>query len=403
MARPNEIDPRLLAQLADARTSRRRFLGRGAFAAAALAAGGPAFLAACSSKSSDTNTSTGTSEVTGGTAEQASGNLRISNWPLYMADGFVAQFQTASGISVDYKEDFNDNEEWFAKVKDPLSQHQDIGADLVVPTEFMAGRLIGLEWLNQINDAGVPNKSNMRPDLANSDVDPGRKYTMPYMSGMVGLAYNKSATGRDINSVDDLWDPAFKGQISMLADLRDGLGMVMLSQGNDPSHPTTDTVQQAADKVAQEKSSGQIRRFTGNDYADDLAAGNVVIAQAYSGDVVQLQADNPDLQFVVPEAGGTTFVDTMVIPYTTKNQPAAEAWMNYIYDRDNYAQLIVFVQYVPVLSDMTAPLEAIDPTVASNPLINPPQSTLDNLHSWPSLNDEQEQEYATIYANVTGE
>lgn len=145
-------------------------------------------------------------------------------------------------------------------------------------------------------------------------------------------------------------------------------------------------MQKAVDLIREQKDNGQIRRFTGNDYADDhLASGNVAIAQAYSGDVVQLQADNPDLEFIVPESGGTTFIDTMVIPYTTKNQPAAEAWINYIYDRANYAKLVAFTQFVPVLSDMTEELRKVDPAAADNPLINPPQSTLDKVKSWPAL------------------
>ncbi len=140
--------------------------------------------------------------------------------------------------------------------------------------------------------------------------------------------------------------------------------MVMLSQGNSVEEPTTETVQKAIDMVREQKDKGQIRRFTGNDYADDLAAGNVVIAQAYSGDVVQLQADNPDLQFIVPETGASTFIDTMVIPYTTQNQKAAEAWINYVYDRANYAKLVACTQYVPVLSDMADELNKIDPALA---------------------------------------
>ena len=153
---------------------------------------------------------------------------------------------------------------------------------------------------------------------------------------------------------------------------------------------------------AAEHAQGQIRRFTGNDYADDLASGNVVIAQAYSGDVVQLQKDNPDLKFVVPETGGTTFVDTMVIPYTTQNQKAAEEWINYVYDRPNYAKLIAHTQYVPVLSDMSDELNKIDPKLASNPLINPPKETLDKLKTWAALTDEQTQEFNKAYATVTG-
>ena len=391
---PSPIDPQLMARLTATRTSRRRFIGGGAAAAAALTLGS-SFLTACGSDS-------GTSSSPTDDGGPAGGTLRISNWPLYMADGFIAAFQTASGITVDYKEDFNDNEQWFAKVKEPLSRKQDIGADLVVPTSFMAVRLHQLGWLNDISDEAVPNKKNIRSDLLEASVDPGRKFSAPYMSGLVGIAYNRAATGRDISTIDDMWDPAFKGRVSLFSDTQDGLGMIMLSQGNTPESPTSESVQQAIDLVREQNDKGQIRRFTGNDYADDLAAGNIAVAQAYSGDVVQLQADNPDLKFVVPESGGTTFVDTMVIPYTTRNQKAAEAWINYVYDRANYAKLIAYTQFVPVLSQMTAELEKIDPAAASNPLINPPQEILDKCKSWAALTDEQTQEYNTAYAAVTG-
>jgi len=328
--------------------------------------------------------------------------LRVSNWPLYMADGFVAAFQTASGLTVDYKEDFNDNEQWFAKVKEPLSRKQDIGADLVVPTQFMAARIHRLGWLNEISESRVPNKKNLRQDLLDSKVDPGRKVTAPYMTGMVGLAYNRAATKRDIKGIDDLWDPAFKGRVSLLSDTQDGLGMIMQSQGSSIEDPTMESVQKAVDLVKEQKDKGQIRRFTGNDYADDLASGNIAVAQAYSGDVVQLQADNPDLQFVIPETGGDWFIDTMVIPYTTQNQKAAEAWIDYVYDKANYAKLVAFTQYVPVLSDMTDELNKIDPKLGSNPLINPPQASIDKLKSWADLTDEQTQQFNTAYATVTG-
>jgi spermidine/putrescine transport system substrate-binding protein len=396
----NQINPGLISQIAANRSSRRRFLGGGAAAAAAFALG-PSFLAACGSSSTPSSSSSSAAPAPDDGAP-AKGSLRISNWPLYMAEGFVAAFQTASGLTVDYKEDFNDNEEWFAKNKDPLSRKQDIGADLVVPTQFMALRLKGLGWLNEISDTRVPNKKNLRPDLLNDQSDPGRKFTAPYMTGMVGLAYNKAATGRAITKIDDLWDPKFKGKVSLLSDMQDGLGMIMTSQGGNIAEPSMDSVQKAVDLVKEQKDKGQIRRFTGNDYADDLAAGNIAIAQAYSGDVVQLQADNPDLQFVVPDSGGTTFVDTMVIPYTTQNQKAAEAWINYIYDRANYAKLVAFVQYVPVLSDMTDELNKVDPGLAKNPLVNPPKDILDKVKGWAPLSDEQTQEFNTIYAAVTG-
>lgn len=387
------IDPRILAQMA----SRRRFIGGGAAAAAALILG-PSFLAACSS---DNQSATETSAPVDD-GSPASGKLRISNWPLYMADGFVAAFQTATGLVVDYKEDFNDNEEWFAKNKEPLSRKQDIGADLVVPTQFMAARLASLGWLNPISDARWTNRTNLRTDLMDNKADPGRKFSAPYMSGMVGIAFNRAATGRELTKVDDLWDPAFKGKVSLFSDTQDGLGMIMMAQGQSPESPSTEAIRKAVDLVKEQKDKGQIRRFTGNDYADDLAAGNIVAAQAYSGDVVQLQKDNPDLQFVVPDSGSTTFLDTMVVPYTTQNQTAAEEWINYVYDRGNYAKLVAFTRYVPVLSDMTDELAKIDPELANNVLINPPKATLDKLKAWAPLSDEQTQEFNRAYAEVTG-
>ena len=376
--------------------SRRRFLGRGAAGAAAVVLG-PTWLAACGGGDEDNASSSG------GGGNRGGKTLRISNWPFYIADGFVASFEKSSGLKVSYKEDFNDNEEWFAKVKDSLQAGQDIGTDLVVPSEFMAARLIRLKWLESLDDSKLPNKANLRTDLLDSTGDPKRTHSLPYMSGMVGLAYNRKATGRDITGIDDLWDPKFKGRVTLFSDAQDGLGMIMQSLGDDPANPTEASVQKAADKVAEEKDKGQIRRFTGNDYADDLASGNTAIAQAYSGDVVQLAADNPDLAFIVPESGGTTFVDVMVIPTTTRNKDGAHEWMNYVYDRANYAKLIVSVQYVPVLTDMTDEITKLDAEVAKNPLVNPPQATLDKLAIWPALSEDDEATYTTIYADVTGE
>lgn len=376
------------------RLSRRRFLS-GATAAVV----GSSLLAACGSNPGSSPASATTIQDDG---SPATGLLRVSNWPLYIADGFVAGFQKASGLTVDYREDYNDDEEWFAKNRDPLAAHQDIGCDLVIPSETIAGRLHRLGWLNDIRESRWPNMKNLQPDLLNAAIDPGRKFTAPYMSGMIGLAYNRATTKRDITTIDDLWDPAFKGRVSVLSDVQDGLGMIMLSQGNSPANPTSESVQKAIDVVREQKDKGQIRRFTGNDYASDLAAGNIAVAQAYSGDIVQLQKDNPDLNFVIPESGSTMTVQSMVIPYTSQNQKAAEAWIDYVYDRPNYAKLVVFTRYIPVLTDMTDELNKLDPGAASNPLINPPQSLLDRVKQWPPLSDEQAKDFTSAYAAVTG-
>lgn len=370
-------------------TSRRGFIG-GTSALAAAMVLGPSFLAACGSDHPGRRI-----------AGDATGKLRITNWPQYVPDGFVDEFQSATGLTVDYDDDFDDDELWFTANKDALARKADIGTDLVIPSQFLATRLKTLGWLSQIGDSRWTNKGNLRPDLLGSNVDPGRNFTAPYLSGMVGLAYNRAETKRDITGVEDMWDPAFKGRVTMFNDLRAGLGMVMLSQGSSLDTPTVQTVQKAADVVREQKEKGQLLRFTGNDYADDLITGKAVITQAYSGDLVSYQKTMPDLKFVVPAAGSTTFLDNMVIPYTTKNQAAAEEWINYIYDRPNYAKLVAYTSYVPVLSDMSDELDKIEKGLADDPLINPPKATLDNLKHWPALTDEQSRQFTDIYKAVT--
>lgn len=383
------------SRLAQAQWSRRRFLGGGAALGGGLLLG-PSLLAGCGGDSETSSSDGGGDQNSGGKL------LRISNWPLYMAEGFNAKFEKETGYTVDYKENFQDNETWFAANRDALAAGQDIGADLVIPTNSMTARLISLGWLTKLDHAKIPNMKNVRPDLIEGVWDPGAVYSMPYFTGFAGLAYNKAETGREITSVDDLWDPKFKGRVSMLSDMQDGLGMIMLAQGVDLADVTVEDVQQASDLVAEKNQDGQIRRFTGNDYQDDLTNGNVVIAQVYSGDVAQLQADNPDIEFVVPEGGGTMFIDTMVAPITTENLDGAEAWMNFVYDKDNYAMLTDYVQYIPVLSDMDDALAKVNPELVDNPLVNPSQEVLDRVQAWPPLKEEDEAAMVKTYAKVTG-
>ncbi|MEZ5383581.1 MAG: spermidine/putrescine ABC transporter substrate-binding protein [Microthrixaceae bacterium] len=380
---------------AQARWSRRRFLGGGAMLTGGLVLG-PTVLAGCGDDSESSSPKSDADKNSGGT------KLRVSNWPLYMAEGFNEKFEEDTDFTIEYKENFQDNETWFAANKDALQAGQDIGADLVVPTNFMTARLISLGWLSELDHDNIPNISNLRPDLLDGAWDPGAVYSLPYFSGFVGLAYNKKETGREITSIDDLWDPKFKGKVSMFSDMQDALGMIMMSEGNSPANASVDAVQQAANLVDEKNQGGQIRRFTGNDYQDDLTSGNVIVAQVYSGDVAQLQEDNPDIEFVVPEGGGTQFVDTMVVPSTTQNQKGAEAWMNFVYDKDNYAMLTDFVQYIPVLADMDEALDKVNPDLATNPLVNPPQEVLDRVEAWGPLPEEDEAEMVSIYAKVTG-
>jgi spermidine/putrescine transport system substrate-binding protein len=296
----------------------------------------------------------------------------------------------------------NDNQEFFGKLQPLLAKGESGGRSIFVVTDWMAQKMYNLGYLQNLDKAAIPNvEKNLVPNLRNRPIDPKDAYAVPWQSGMTGLIV-RTDLAPDIKSICDLFNPKYKGKVDMLTEMRDTVPLVMKCQGVDLAKATEQDWLNAIDKIKAAADSGQIRRFTGNDYADDLAAGNIAVAQAYSGDVVQLQADNPDLQFVIPESGGDWFIDTMVIPYTTQNQKAAEAWINYVYDRPNYAKLVAFTQYVPVLSDMADELNKIDPKLAANPLINPPQASIEKLKSWADLTDEQTQEFNGLYAAVTG-
>jgi spermidine/putrescine transport system substrate-binding protein len=378
--------------------SRRRFLGRSSLALGGLALG-PTLLAACGGDDGGGSTEAGSGEAPDFTPT-TSDSLRISNWPFYIDEETVGLFEEESGLSVTYTEDVNDNEEYFARIREPLSRGDDIGADLFIVTDFLVNRLIGLGWLAPLDDANIPNKGNLVSSLQGIAFDPDRTYSLPWFSGFTSVAYNPELTGREITSLNDIFDPEFAGQVTMFSDLRDGLGQVMLGEGVALGEVTTEDVEAAVAKVQEAKDAGQIRRFTGNDYGDDLVAGNVAIAQAYSGDVAQLQLDNPDLQFVFADEGMVSWSDNMVMPITTENSTGAEQWMNYAYDPANAARITAYVQFISPVEGSGEELVALDPALAENELINPPNEVRDSAQAWRGLTDEEDQEYSAMYAAV---
>lgn len=378
------------------RWTRRRFLGRMGVAAGALAAG-PTFLAACGDDGGGGSEQGATTTIERTTSD----TLRISNWPTYIDAETIPAFEEESGLSVEYTEDVNDNEEYFAKIREPLSRGNDIGADLFVVTDFLVARLKDLGWLARFDPANVPNKSNLVESLADVDFDPDRVYSLPWFSGFTALAYNIELTGEEITSMESIFDPQYAGKVTMFSDMRDALGMVILLDKGSLDDLTEADVQAAADRVQEAKDAGQIRRFTGNDYGDDLVAGNLAVAQAYSGDVAQLQLDNPSLRFVLPETGGLLFSDNMVIPATTRNLAGAEQWMNYVYDPVNMARITAEVQFIPPVEGTGEALAEIDPALTENPLINPPEEDMARAFVFPTLTEEEEIAYTEIYSAVT--
>jgi spermidine/putrescine transport system substrate-binding protein len=375
--------------------NRRGFLTRAALGAGGLALGG-SLLASCGGKEGAPGTG---AAAGGGGAGKA---LRVSNWPLYIDPKTVADFETSTGIKVEYTEDVNDNNEFFAKIDEPLKRNQSIDRDVIVLTDWMAGRLIRLGYVAPLDDAKFPNKANLVDDVKNVSWDAGRMYSVPWLMGMTGIGYNPKKTGRELGSINDIFDPKFKGQVTMLTEMRDTIGLVMLGMGKDPSAATVADAKAACAKIKKARQGGQIRKFTGNDYAEDLAAGNIAVAFAWSGDIQGLRADNPDLQWIAPKEGAMLYSDNMMIPKTSDRQTEAMAWINYVYDPVHSAQIVAGAPYLSGVKGTGDVLAKIAPDLATSPLVNPPQELRSRLHVFRGLSDEEETEFNRLFQDAIG-
>jgi spermidine/putrescine transport system substrate-binding protein len=374
-------------------------------AAGLLAAGSGSLLAACGGVEG-TNEGSGSADRReagqANHAKKAFATLTVSNWPLYIDKSQIKDFDRRFDTKVKYIEDINDNEEFFAKVRQELESDRPIGRDLVVITDWMAGRWIDQGFAEPLDRANVPNARNVVDTLKSPPFDPQRSYTLPWQSGMSAIGYDPDRTGRKLTGVRDLFDPKFKGRVSMLSDWRDSAGLVLLSQGKDTKDAKKDDYLAAIQTIDEQNRKGQIRRFTGNDYAKDLASGDLWACVAYSGDVVQLKADNPRLEFLVPDEGALLWSDNMVIPKGANEPYGAEEWMNFFYDPENAAKLAAEVNYVTPVKGAKEVIARTDPELASNDLIFPSPQTLAKLHPYPALSAADEREVTAEMQKVTG-
>ena len=318
-------------------------------------------------------------EVTVAESEgEASGELNISNWPFYIDNKTVPEFEEETGITVEYNEDVNDNASFFGKVQ-PLLQEGDAGGrDIMVVTDWMAKKMYDLGYLQEFDqDAVEPAMGNLRADLASPAFDPERAYSLPWQTGMTGLVVN-TAEAPDVKSINDLFDPEYKGRVTMLTEMRDTVPLVMKADGIDVEEATTEDWLAAIEKIRDAADSGQIRRFTGNDYTKDLANGDAVAVIGWSGDAVQLQADDPNIEFVMPTEGCMIWGDNMVIPVGAPNPTAAYEWMNYVYEPENQAQITAYNSYVQPVDGVKEIFEKEDPELAESQLVFPDETYTEN-------------------------
>lgn len=378
--------------------SRRTFLrGVGASGAAVAGAG---LLGACGGDDTPADPSGG------GNTDPV---LNVANWQLYIDTKRVSGektyptldgFEKKTDIAVTYSEPINDNEEYFSKIRPLMADDKDIGQDIIILTDWMASRLISLGWLQQIDKANVPNFDNIIPKLASPEFDPNRDYSIPWQSGLTGIAYDAKQTSPITSISDLLTNPDLSGSVTVLKEMRDTMGLIMLDQGNNPEDFGDDQWNQALEALQAANDSNHIRQFTGNNYAQLLAKGDLKACIAWSGDVVQLQFDNPDIVFVVPDAGAMLWSDNMLIPNFAQHKENAEKWMNYYYDPKVAAELAAWVNFICPVVGAKEEMEKIDPELAANPLIFPSEEDYAKLSIFRGLTDEEDTEYTQQFQAI---
>jgi len=391
----------------------RGLISRRAAMAGMAGVGTVAALAACGSAGKGTGGSSASAQAKAATDLSATEKLvNWSNWPSYMdvdektkKHPTLDQFTKKTGIKVNYTEDYNDNDEFYAKVRPLLQAGADTGRDLWVSTDWMASRLIRLGYVQKFDLANIPNHGNVSDSLLNVTWDKGRLSSLPWQSGMTGIAWNpKSTGGRKIESMDQLLtDPKLRGKVTLLTEMPDTIGLVLIELGKDPASFTDADFDAACAEIQKAKDSGQIKGFTGNDYTKPLASGDTAACVAWSGDVVQLKADNPSLGYALPQKGFMLWSDNMVIPNLAKHKKNAETLINYYYDPAVMAQVVDYVNYISPVKGVKEMLVKIDPSAADNQLIIPTPQTLARSHVFRGLTAAQETSYNRKFqAIVTG-
>jgi spermidine/putrescine transport system substrate-binding protein len=383
------------------RYSRAGFLRRAAAGGSVLTV--PGLLAACGGGGKAGTT------TAAAVAKTLPKTIVFSNWPLYVdvnkakQHPSINQFEAKYHTNIRYIEDINDNDTFFGKIEGPLSQGQSIGRDLIVLTDYsgLPGRMVQLGWLEKIDKSAVPNIANLQPAQQHPAWDPNRDYSLPWQSGMTGIGYDPKKVGHEITSIDELLtSPKLKGKVTFLTEFADSIGLVMLANGDDPSKVTKASFERALKRLQKAVDSGQIRQFTGNDYAPLLAKGDIWACAAWSGDMVQLQADHPGLKWVLPKAGGIIWTDNMLIP-KGGNAYAASVVMNWFYRPEIAAEVEDYVNYICPVVGADKVLEKKDPAVAKNPLIFPTKEMLANAHQF-DITAVNNQKYKQAFQHLIG-
>lgn len=382
-----------------------RRLSRRTVLRGAASAGLFGLLAACGTK--------GTARSTGppSTPDLSSSERTVafSNWPQYIDvsdddEGVrpsLDAFTKATGIDVDYTEDVNDNEEFFAKIRPAASNGQSIGRDLFVVSDWMSARMMRQRWVSEFDRSQMPNvEAHLLPELRDVGFDPGRRFSIPWASGMTGIAYNRKLVGREIREVSELFADDLKGKVTLFSGMKETMPLLMMGLGTDIAAFTESDFARALDFLRQQVSKGQVRAFTGNDYTAGFAKGQIAACFAWSGDILQLSLDNPDLQFVIPTTGAELWSDNCMLPAPVSHKANAEKLVDWYYRPEVAAELAAWVQYMSPVRGAQEAMADVDPELADNPLMFPDDEVRGRLKVQRDLTDEEDRTFTQQYAAV---
>jgi spermidine/putrescine transport system substrate-binding protein len=381
---------------------RRRSFLRGA-SLSALALGSPAFLAACGTEGAKVEE--GECESTDRSTEEKT--IVFSNWigyvdPVKRADtSTLEKFQAETGITVDYRNgDVNDNETFFAKVSPQLQDCKSTGRDAFVVTDYMAARMIELGWIQKLDHANMPNvDANLIEFLKSPAWDPKREYSVPWQSGMTGICYNAELTDPVASFEELLTRPDLKGKVELLTEMRDTMLFLLLMDGSNPEDFTADEYASAIQLLQGFVDSGQVRRFAGNDYVDDMRSGDVVACEAWSGDVINLLGGGK-YKYVPPQEGFALWTDNVLVPNLAEHKTNVETMMNFYYDPVNAAQLSAWNYYFCPVDGAQEEIGQFDKSAVNSEFIFLDDATLETGFQFMPLDDEQEKDFQRQFNEV---
>ncbi|MCX6440589.1 MAG: spermidine/putrescine ABC transporter substrate-binding protein [Actinobacteria bacterium] len=391
MATENPLSPEARSILG-ARISRRGVLaGAGGLGAAGL-------LAACGGS--------------GGDSASSANTVRWGNWPLYLDfDAKTKKYPTLekfskdTGIDAKYFEDYNDNDEFFGKVQAQLKLGEDIGYDVVTPTDWMAARWIRLGYTQKFDLANIPNHGNILDSLKSPSYDPNRESSLTWQGIMAGFGWNVEKNPKGIHTLDQLFAPQNKGKIVVLTEMRDTIGVILMAQGVDITKVTEAQFMNAVDFMAKKIKDGWIRGVKGNEYAQDLTSGDATAVIGWSGDMFILSSENEGkFDFAIPESGGTISGDNLMIPSTASaaGKANAEKLINYYYDPAVAAEVAAYVNYVCPVKGAQAEMEKIAPELATSEYIFPAEKTASRLQVFRSLTPDEETSWSEAFQKAQG-